>query len=55
MLSCVSGFLPTNIANINIFFTINALLEYYFFNYKEIAFLTGGKNGRAILIFAIDS
>ena len=25
------------------FFTINALLEYYFFNYKEIAFLTGGK------------
>ena len=37
MLSCVSGFLPTNIANINIFFTINALLEYYFFNYKEIA------------------
>ena len=37
------------------FFTIKALLEYYFFNYKEIAFLTGGKNGRAILIFAIDS
>ena len=25
------------------FFTINAPLEYYFFNYKEIAFLTGGK------------
>ena len=25
------------------FFTLNAQLEYYFFNYKEIAFLTGGK------------
>ena len=43
MLSCVNGFLPIDIANIYIFFTINALLEYYFFNYKEIAFLTGGK------------
>ena len=32
------------------FFTINALLEYHFFNYKEIAFLTDGKNGRAIAL-----
>ena len=36
MLSCVSVFLFANIANIYIFFTINALLEYYFFNYKKL-------------------
>ena len=35
------------------FFTINALLEYYFFNYKEIAFLTGGKNRRANALYSL--
>ena len=43
MLSCVSGFLPTNDANIHIFFTINAPLEYYFFRYKEMETFTEGK------------
>ena len=43
MLSCVSVFLLANTANIYIFLTINAQLEYYFFNYKEIAAFSEGK------------
>ena len=37
MLSCDGGFLPTDECKYSIFFTINALLEYYFFNYKELS------------------
>ena len=43
MLSCVGRFLPADSANIYIFFTINAPLEYYFFNYKEMETFSEGK------------
>ena len=35
MLSCASGFLSTDIANIHIFLQ-SMLMEYYLFKYKEI-------------------
>ena len=43
MLSCDGGFLPTDECKYSIFFTINALLEYYFFNYKEISSFEKGE------------
>ncbi len=45
MLSCDGGFLPTDECKYSIFFTINALLEYYFFNYKEMEIFSEGKKG----------
>ena len=47
MLSCVSGFLPTDECKYSIFFTINALLEYYFFRYKEMETFSEGKKGES--------
>ena len=37
------GFAPHQHCKYKHFFTINAQLEYYFFNYKGITFLTGGR------------
>ena len=43
MLSCDGGFLPTDECKYSIFFTINAPLEYYFFEYKEKETFSEGK------------
>ena len=48
MLSCDGGFLPTDGCKYSIFFTINAPLEYYFFNYKEIATFSEGKKKKSL-------
>ena len=53
MLSCVSGFLPTNECKYSIFFTINAPLEYYFFGYKEKETFSEGKKKSLDFIFAL--